>query len=1170
MARRSLAGVLDFVRSLVGTGQADCCDDASLLRRFAIQRDEAAFVALVQRHGPLVLSVCRQVLRDPHAAEDAFQVTFLVLARKAACIRSRESLAAWLHRVAYRAALKAKIASARRQAHERETITMKSCAAAPELPAEWQPLLHEEVNRLPEKYRVPVVLCYLQGNTNEEAAHQLGWPIGTVKGRLARAREMLQRRLVRRGLALSAGAFAAAAAPAAIPAALLERAVRAACISTGWSPAPALAALAQEVLRDMLVGRLRLAAALMLAVCVAGVGAAALVHHGIENGRPAVPTFADGAEQAADAPARPLAPLPRTDLYGDPLPPGALARMGRVPRFWVGSQAEHIAFSPDGSMVACVGRGAIRLWDAKTGMETHRLKIRRPRERRVQGAPRAVFAPNGKVLATSTEGMTDLWEVPTGKELRQLDHTLCVLAFSPDGSTLVIERRMAAENPPVGQQAPRPAKRLEKVFPPPDRTGQVHNEIVLCDVESGKVLRTLVAVEGYSHNQTGSGKWVHFPPEPGKHKAAFSPDGKLLALACDAAFHSGSRLRVFDLQSGKEIPPQSLRSPLDGLAFFSAGKALVWKTPQQVGFSAALGVEELKSLMPPKELGKVIGWSDSGKILYLSADDKTAHLWDWGTGKRLGTVSVDVVRLGMATAISPDGKLLLHRDPRGGALAVWDVGTGQERDIPSYAAVDAMAFTPDGKALISGSSIHDQAIHFWDVGSGKEKRSLPRKGVLLTVSPDGQTLVQAPRPDAADAAGPVLLRDAATGQERRRIAQPDLTSYTKWASFSPDGKTLAILQLTNPRNWAGSQRPPSYSIRFWDVEAGREKHMLQGKDDYVISVVFSPDGRTVAASRIGGEVTLHELATGQVRGRFPSPVPFVGFSPDGKTLASAAPLWQASPGVRLWDLATDKDRLSIPQSGQRIAFSPDGKTLAALSGEAGLIELWDTATGKGRGRFHGHQDMIQALVFSPDGSRLASACADNTILEWDLTSLEREPVAPGDRVPSARLTAQETDALWAGLRDTDAVRAYKSLHALAAVPAQTLPFLRQDLKPAAADGPKLPQLIADLDDKQFAVRQKAAQELEKLGQAAEPALRRCLEGKPSLEVRQRVELLLAKIRPGILPPDELRTLRAVETLELIGTAPARQLLEALAKGAPEARLTLEAKASLERMARRAR
>src|SRR5438093_2604153 len=195
--------------------------DAQLLKRFAAERDERAFAALVQRHGPMVLGVCRRVLQDAHAAEDAFQATFLVLVRRARSIARPELLGNWLYGVAYRTAVRAKQNAARRSAHERQAAPM--LAAEPTEEVAWQELkvvLDEELSRLPEKYRSPLVLCYLEGRTNEEAARQLGCPAGSMSGRLAKGRELLRKRLTRRGLLLSAGLLATLLSPPRVSAAV--------------------------------------------------------------------------------------------------------------------------------------------------------------------------------------------------------------------------------------------------------------------------------------------------------------------------------------------------------------------------------------------------------------------------------------------------------------------------------------------------------------------------------------------------------------------------------------------------------------------------------------------------------------------------------------------------------------------------------------------------------------------------------------------------------------------------------------------------------------------------------------------------------------------------------------------------------------------------------------
>jgi RNA polymerase sigma factor (sigma-70 family) len=180
--------------------------DGQLLQRYVTTRDESAFAGLVERYGRLVFGVCLRVLRHSQDAEDAFQATFLVLARRAATLDGQGPLGNWLHAVAYRTAIKARQTAARRHAREMQVVNMSTVLSSEE--REWsdlRPVLDQELNQLPVKYRAPLVLCYLEGKTQEQAARELGWPTGSMSRRMNRARDLLQERLARRGLALSTG-----------------------------------------------------------------------------------------------------------------------------------------------------------------------------------------------------------------------------------------------------------------------------------------------------------------------------------------------------------------------------------------------------------------------------------------------------------------------------------------------------------------------------------------------------------------------------------------------------------------------------------------------------------------------------------------------------------------------------------------------------------------------------------------------------------------------------------------------------------------------------------------------------------------------------------------------------------------------------------------------------
>jgi RNA polymerase sigma factor (sigma-70 family) len=276
MALRS-SPVLNQLRRLAGR-QADALPDALLLERFVAERDEEAFEVLLWRHGGMVLSVCRRLLRREQDVEDAFQATFLALVRKARSIANREALASWLYKVAYRVALDAREAAARQPATEADAAEPTVAPSEDPIWRDLAPVLDEELYRLPEKYRVPVVLCYLQGRTVDEAAQVLGCPRGTVGTRLARARERLRAQLTQRGVMLSVVTLTALlvqqATAAGPPAALVATTARLAALATaGHAAATAsVTALANGVLRAMFLGKLKMVGMATLAVTVLGLG----------------------------------------------------------------------------------------------------------------------------------------------------------------------------------------------------------------------------------------------------------------------------------------------------------------------------------------------------------------------------------------------------------------------------------------------------------------------------------------------------------------------------------------------------------------------------------------------------------------------------------------------------------------------------------------------------------------------------------------------------------------------------------------------------------------------------------------------------------------------------------------------------------------------------------
>ncbi len=286
MAMAQMDTVIRHLRRAVLRQDGAGRTDGQLLASFINQKDEAAFEALVRRHGPMVFGVCRRVVGNHHDAEDAFQATFLVLARKASSVKQPQRLANWLHGVALRTAMKAKTMTAKRRGREKQVTDMPEPEAAQQ--DQWrdlQPLLDQELNGLPENYRLPILLCDLEGKSIKEAAQQLGWPQGTLAGRLARGRKMLAKRLANRGVVLSAGSLAAVVsqnvASAGVPTSLMSSTIKAAMMigagqATVAGVVPAkVAALMEGVLKSMMLTKLSKAAVgglVVLCLCGLGIG----------------------------------------------------------------------------------------------------------------------------------------------------------------------------------------------------------------------------------------------------------------------------------------------------------------------------------------------------------------------------------------------------------------------------------------------------------------------------------------------------------------------------------------------------------------------------------------------------------------------------------------------------------------------------------------------------------------------------------------------------------------------------------------------------------------------------------------------------------------------------------------------------------------------------------
>jgi RNA polymerase sigma factor (sigma-70 family) len=499
--------------------------DGQLLECFLRRKDEAAFEAVVRRHGPMVIGVCRRVLRHPQDVEDAFQATFLVLVRKAAAIGQRELLGNWLYGVAYRTALDARAAAGRRRVHERQVSQMPEPAATASADADrdLRPILDQELSRLPDKYRLPVVLCDLEGRTRRDVARQLGIPAGTLSGRLTTAHRMLARRLARHDFTFSVGALPAllSADTAGVPAPLVTATAQAVTAGRGAAGAVSaqVAALAEGVVKGMLLKTLRLTLTVLLAAGVI-VGAAALALQG-QN--------ANGA---------------------------------KVLRLGMGQRGRRVAWSPDGKTLMVVtihehlifGRkgSAINLWDVETGT------VRKTLAESAGGGlafQSAVFSADGKTIAATVSeqqalpggglrfvSVVKLWDAKTLALKRTLgrDSNFIGVALSPDGKHVAAadpsKKTIALWNAETGA--------LERTL---TASGQTWSVAFSPD---GKAIAGTVGGKEVHLWNARTGTLAHVWKDEGisADKVLFSPDGKMVA-----AGGGNERIHVWAVEGGKAV-----------------------------------------------------------------------------------------------------------------------------------------------------------------------------------------------------------------------------------------------------------------------------------------------------------------------------------------------------------------------------------------------------------------------------------------------------------------------------------------------------------------------------------------------------------------------------------------------------------------------------------------
>jgi RNA polymerase sigma factor (sigma-70 family) len=643
MARGQGSLILRYVHGLVGRSVVGARSDRQLLESFAGHRDEAAFAALVERHGALVWGVCRRVLGHDQDAEDAFQATFLVLARKAGSVRWRREIANWLYAVAVRVAHRARSRAQKQRCLESEAVAVAKANEVPDSGSfELIEMVDEEVSRLPEKYRKPVVLCCLEGKTYAEASRLLGWPEGTTSARLSRARGLLRRRLTRRGLALSGAAAAiltgTGSAGAAVPAGLAETTERAAPLFAAHQAisGPAVT-LAEGMLEAMFLTRLKITMVVLLTLGVLGAGLGLRAQPG---GSQAEDPTAIGSQDEKpekdrkvedESKTKPKRPE-RADIVQPAMMPLAHGK-GAVTA---------VAFSPDGKTVAtaCANK-TVRLWDLSTGRESKKMTYEPPyfNNGRIDPTPTGVaFTADGKgLVCLCAEGMMYSWDTNTERLVWKTNLAGSsqgrknMMAVFPDGSRLVTGFSFnSSRGPASGRYA--------------------------FDMRTGKSLK------GFSGG--GASPFGHTI-----RGLAVSPDGKLIASAGKEGV-----IYLWEIATAKEF--RRLKgAACNGVVFAPKGDAVAVAEDEGLRvFDIETGKERFHR--DSKEVVRAVAYSPDGKTLATVGDDRVVRLWDAATGKEQRQFG-DVQGKLAAIAFAPDGKRLATVGADGTAL-VWDLAKEQK------------------------------------------------------------------------------------------------------------------------------------------------------------------------------------------------------------------------------------------------------------------------------------------------------------------------------------------------------------------------------------------------------------------------------------------------------------------------------------------------------------
>jgi RNA polymerase sigma factor (sigma-70 family) len=925
MTRLKSASLVRDFGALFGTGTLAGQTDGQLLERFINRCDNVAFEELIARHGPVVLGICRRWLDDPRDVEDAFQATFLILVRKAGSLRDRSALSCWLYGVALRVVRRASANALRRRVRERPISgepAGRGRAADECTGDDVVAIVDEEVRRLPEKQQVAVILCLLEGYTHEAAATELGWPVGTVKSRIAAARQTLTRRLTRRGLAPSGVVAMLAPKPSPVePTSLISPHIVRLTIETAreslanpWMPTAGtsvtIASLVREVLRIMLIARIQSAVLVVLAL-----GTLAWATPALLRARPAEKAqtaFRPKTARNADAPAP---EPPRTDRYGDPLPAGAAMRLGTV-RSRQAPFIKHIVFSPDGQLVVTDnGQHHLLVWDARDGKKLRQIDLG------IEDVRDSVFAPDGKWIATVgfelepkrnvVVNHLTFTDVATGQVVHRGEcddqDNVEKVAYAADGKTVAtvsIDRTLRLWDVATAKLRHRErlgeGNRTTEIAFAPDAASHLlaiaGEHIDIWDVAHLRLARRIVIDREYRSDSL-----------------VFSPDGKTLAARTSLARGGGTQIWLWRVADGTLIGRfQSQKNThVSHVSFSPDGKVLAAIGGNGGSFEGSLVFidtatgKELDLLSSVRMAAGPLAFSPDARTLAATGNRQALHFWELATGKdRLATPEAHTGSVS-ALAFPADGRLLVSGSDDG-TVRIWDLATGRPtKMLPHDGSVRSLAVSADGSLVGAISGYVGQGkLHVWNLKTGERLHTWPVVGATLrslTPSGDGSSVIV----DLGD--GAIRRWDLSTGKDLP-IAQP-LPSIPS-GNIAPDRRSSLIVTQSPGKsfqagNWTGSSIGASMIV-WLDHETGHVRREIEVPESHVKSLVFSPDGQSVAAGCFMDHPTRGIIRIFRLRDKkeiqtIESPCPWIEalcFTPDGKQIAAGL----LDTSIVIWDV----------------------------------------------------------------------------------------------------------------------------------------------------------------------------------------------------------------------------------------------------------------------------